>query len=268
MRLLTHSCFLLLVLGRLLLLALPVLLGICLPSRWSPPFPLHALALILLSRQGAALAHLDSLPLMIWCFEQTALFLFLSARVAPAFLPTALSVALRPLFPFRQAQFVPVFWLKPAPFCTLFAGLRNNIKSAIFLLFFFCLTLVLSSPPCPLLHRSCYLKLCGRSGRNCPFSPPVLSGYNGSPDTHFSRGTTRLMSLPDGERCLRPPQSLVVSLLLSLVSTLVLSRTGGVLSLQSILTHRFPQFPLRNLCSLVMLAVSPLVFAAMDTAFF
>ena len=76
------------------------------------------------------------------------------------------------------------------------------------------------------------------------------------------------MSLPDGERCLRPPQSLVVSLLLSLVSTLVLSRTGGVLSLQSILTHRFPQFPLRNLCSLVMLAVSSLVFPAMDTAFF
>ena len=63
------------------------------------------------------------------------------------------------------------------------------------------------------------------------------------------------MSLPDGERCLRPPQPLVVSLLLSLVSTLVLSRTGGILSLQSILTHRFPQFPLRNLCSLVMLAV-------------
>ena len=134
--------------------------------------------------------------------------------------------------------------------------------------FFSCLTLVLSSPPCPLLHFSCYLKLCGRSGRNCLLSPPVLSGYNGSPDTRFSRGMTQLMSLPDGERCLRPPQSLVVSLLLSLVSTLVLSRTGGVLSPQNILTHRFPQFPLRNLCSLVMLAVSSLVFAAMDTAFF
>ena len=117
-------------------------------------------------------------------------------------------------------------------------------------------------------ESGCYLKLCGRSGRNCPSSAPVLSGYNGSPDTRFSRGTTQLMSLPDGERCLRPPQSLVVSFLLSLVSTLVLSRTGGVLSLQSILTHRFPQFPLRNLCSLVMLAVSSLVFAAMDTAFF
>ena len=29
-----------------LLACIPVLLGICLPSRWSPPFPLHALALI------------------------------------------------------------------------------------------------------------------------------------------------------------------------------------------------------------------------------
>ena len=106
-------------------------------------------------------------PLMIWYSGQTALFLFLLARAAPAFLPTALSVALRPLFPFRQAQFVPVSPLKPAPFCTLFAGLGNTIKCAIFLLFFSCLTLVLSSPPCPLLHLSCYLKLCGRSGRNC-----------------------------------------------------------------------------------------------------
>ena len=112
-------------------------------------------------------------PLMIWYSGQTALFLFLLARAAPAFLPTALSVALRPLFPFRQAQFVPVFPLKPAPFCTLFAGLGNTIKSAIFLLFFSCLTLVLSSPPCSLLHLSCYLKLCGRSGRNCLLSPTM-----------------------------------------------------------------------------------------------
>ena len=39
------------------------------------------------------------------------------------------------------------------------------------------------------------------------------------------------------------------------------------LSLQSSLTHRFPRFPLRNLCSLVMIAVSSLVFAATDTAY-
>ena len=79
MRPLTRLCFLLhvLVLGRLLLLALPFFLGICLRSPWSPPFPLHALALIPFSLS----------PLMIWCFGQTALFLFLFARAAPAFLP-------------------------------------------------------------------------------------------------------------------------------------------------------------------------------------
>ena len=113
-------------------------------------------------------------------------------------------MALRSLFPFQQAQYaqVSLFFL-------------SDSRS--------------SSPHCPLLHLSFYLKLFGTSGRNCLLSPPVLSGYNGSPDTRFSRGTTRLMSCPDGERYLRPPQFLVVSLL-SLVSTLVFSRTGGVLS--------------------------------------
>ena len=204
---------------------------------------------------------------MIWYFGQTALFLFLLARAAAAFLPTALSVAVRPLFPFQQAQYVQVSPLKPAPLCKLFAGLGSTNNSSIFLLFSSCLTVVPSSPPCPLLHLSSHLKLCGRSGRNCLLSPPVLSGYNGSSDTRFSRGTTRLTSLPNGEHYLRPPQSLVVSLLLSLVSTLVFSRTGGALSLRSILTHRFPRFPLRNLFSLVMLAVFSLVYAATDTAF-
>ena len=135
MRPLTRSCFLLLVLGRLLLLALPVLLGICSCSRWSPPFPLHALALILLSLAKVRLSPTLTLsPLMIWYFGQTALFVFILARAAPAFLPAALSVALRPLFPFRQAQYVQVSPLKPAPFCTLFVGLGNTIKSAISLL--------------------------------------------------------------------------------------------------------------------------------------
>ena len=141
---------------------------------------------------------------MIWYSGQTTLFLFLLAKAAPAFLPTALSVALRPLFPFRQAQYVPVFPLKPAPFCTLFAGLGSTNKSAISLLFSYYLTLVLSSSPCPLLHLFFYLKLCCRSGRNCLLCPPVLSDHNGPLDTCFSRGTTRLTSRPDGERYLRP----------------------------------------------------------------
>ena len=154
------------------------------------------------SRQGAALVHLDSIVPMIWNSRQTALFLL--ARAATAFLPTALSVALRPLFPFRQAQYAHVLTVRPAPFCTLSAGLGSTNKSAISLLVSYYLTLVLSSPPCPLLHLSFYLKLCGRSGRNCLLSPSVLSGFNGSLDTRFSRGTTRPMSWPDGERYLHP----------------------------------------------------------------
>ena len=213
------------------MLALPVLLGIFLCSPWSPPFPLHALALIILSLAKVRLSlTLTLCPLMIWCSGQTALFLFLLARAAPVFLPTALSVVPRPLFPFWQAQYVQVFLLKPAPFCTLFAGLGSTNKSAISLLFSYYLILVLSLPPCPPLHLSSYLKLCGRSGRNCLLSLSVLSDYNGSPDTRLSRETTRPMSWPDKKRYLHPPQSLVVSFLLPVVSTLVLSWTGGVLS--------------------------------------
>ena len=69
MRPLTRSCFLLLVLGRLFLLALLFLLGICLPSRWSPPFPLHALALIPLSLGKVRLSPILTLPthdLVLW----------------------------------------------------------------------------------------------------------------------------------------------------------------------------------------------------------
>ena len=87
MRPLTRSCFLLLLLGRLLLLALPVLLRIFLRSRWRPSFPLHALALIPLFlakvRFSPTLTHS---PLMIWCLGLTALFLFplAESRILPA----------------------------------------------------------------------------------------------------------------------------------------------------------------------------------------
>ena len=54
-----------------------------------------------LSRQGLTLS-----PLMIWYSGLTALFLLLLAKAAPAYWPTALSVTLRPHFPFRQAQYV------------------------------------------------------------------------------------------------------------------------------------------------------------------
>ena len=44
-------------------------------------------------------------------------------------------------------------------------------------------------------------------------------------------------------------------------------RTGSVLSHRNCLTHRFPRFLLKNLCSLVTLAVFSLVYTATDTAF-
>ena len=188
--------------------------------------------------------------------------------MAPANLPTALFVALRLLFPFQQAQNAQVFLLKPAPFCKLSAGHDSTNKSATSLSFSFYLTLILSSPLCPFLHFSIYLNLFGISDRNCLLlSPPVLSGHNGSTDTRFSRETMRLISWPDGERYSYPPQSLVVSLLLSLVSTVLFSRTGGVLFQQNSLTHKFPRFPPTNLCSLVTFVVLSFVFAATDTAF-
>ena len=140
---------------------------------------------------------------MIWYSKQTALFLFLLAKAAATFLPTALSMAPRPLFPFQQAQFVQVFPLKPAPFYTLFAGLGSTNKSAIFFLFSSSSTLVLSSPPCLLLQFFWQE----------PSFLSVLSNYNGSPDLHFFLETARLMSWPDGEGCLCRLQSLVVSLI-------------------------------------------------------
>ena len=153
---------------------------------------------------------------------------------------------------FQHAHYAQVLSLKPAPFCKLFAGLGCTNKSAT------CLGLSL----CPLLHPFFYLNL---SGRNCFLFLPVLSGYNGCPDTRFSRGTTRLMMWPDGKCSWCPLPFLVVILLSFLVSTLF-SGSGSVLSHQNFLTRRFPRFPPRNLCSLDTLAVFSLVFVATDTA--
>ena len=71
---------------------------------------------------------------MIWYSGMAVLFLFLLARAAPGYLPAALLVALRPLFPFQQAQYAQVFLLKPAPLCTLFAVFGSTKKSPTSLL--------------------------------------------------------------------------------------------------------------------------------------
>ena len=66
-------------------------------------------------------------------------------------------MALWPLFPFRQAQYVQIFPLKPAPFCTLFAGLGSTTKSSISLLLLSdsrSVLATLSSPPSFLLSQT------------------------------------------------------------------------------------------------------------------
>ena len=195
------------------------------------------------------------------------LYFFFLSKAALAFLPTVLFLALRPPSPFGQVQYVEVFLLKSAPFCKLFAGLCSTNKPAILLIFSSFLTLALSSPPCLLLRLFFLPQTPGRSGKSCLFSPLVLSGNDGFPNIRFSRRTTRLIRWPDGERYSCPPQSLIASLLLSLVSTIFFSRTGGVLFHLNSLTHRFPRFPQRNLRSLAMLAVFFFVIAATDTAY-
>ena len=91
--------------------------------------------------------------LTIWFPRQTALYLSLLARAALAYLPTALSMALRTLFPFQETQNAQIFPLKPTPSCKLFASLGSINKFATFLLFSY-LTFALFSPPPFLLPQS------------------------------------------------------------------------------------------------------------------
>ena len=136
----------------------------------------------LLSRQGAALAHLDSIPpydLIIW---------------TDGFVPFPIP------FPFRQAQYVQVFLLKPAPLCKLSASLGSTNKSTIPLPFSYSpIFATLFSPPSFLLPESLR--------QICLLFLPVLSGYN-------------------GERCSCLCNHLYPSLFSPLVTTLFFSRTG------------------------------------------
>ena len=176
-------------------------------------------------------------------------------------------MALGPLFPFQQIQFVQVSLLKPAPFCMLFAGLGSTIKPTISLFFSYYLILVLFSPPCPppsfLLPQTFW-----QIWQELSSLPSCSIRLQWVPGHLYLTGNDALNELARRGALLAPstiPCSL--SLFLSLVFTLVFSRTGGVRSHLNSSTHRFPRSPSRNLCSLVTLAVFSLVHAATDTAF-
>ena len=195
-----------------------------------------------LSHKGAVLAHLDSIPpqdLVIW-IDDFVLFPF--GKGGSGILANCLLCGTEAIFLFSASL---DYSSLPVPFCNLSAGLGSTNKTAISLL---------SDSHSVLFCLSIYHNLFGKLGRNCLLSPPLLAGYNGSTETRFYWGLMQLMSWPDGECYSSPLQSYVVSLLLLLESTILSSQTGGVLSHQNSLIHRFPRFPPKNLCSLCSLS--------------
>ena len=143
------------------MLALPHLLGACLPSLWSSP------SLSPCSRSDPpSLAKMRlSLTLTlshhtIWYFGQTALFLFLLAKAALVYLPTALSVALGPLFPFQQAQYVQAFYAEACAILHARCWSRQHQQVYHFTSHLFSyVTIALSSSPSFLLPQSLWQEL-------------------------------------------------------------------------------------------------------------
>ena len=145
------------------------------------------------------------------------MFPFLLKNAALVSLPTDHFVALRPLFIFGRSCLFKFFTLKPAQFCKLSAGLRRTNKSDTSLL----------------LHCPCHTALSYIFSTN---SPAHLAGTFFSLSFH-SQSTMgfRTLRLPGNDVANKLARwgklflhSLVVSLLLSLVSTLLYFRTGGV----------------------------------------
>ena len=147
-----------------------------------------------------SLTQLDSPHHMIWWSGQTALFLFLEKSVL-ASLPTALSVALRPLLFSRPSMF-KFFLLKPAPFCKLFSGLGSTNKFATFLLLSGFRSVFFSVFPFTLvsLAETVFFLLLFYQAAMGPWE------------------MMQLMSRPDGEHYLCPLQSLYFLLLLRITT--------------------------------------------------
>ena len=139
--------------------------------------------------------------------------------------------------------------LKPAPFHKLFAGLGSTNKSATSILFYYFVTPATLSF---LLRQSLWQEPASLS--SCSIRLQWVPEHSFLPGNDAADEPTR-------REALLMPSAIPCSL------SLIFFRTGGVLSHLNSSTHRFLLFPLRNLCTLVTLAVCSLVFAATNIAY-
>ena len=170
------------------LLALPFLLGICLCSRCSLLFPLHAPALILLSFPKVRLSPTLTLPpplssgTLDWRLRS---FSFWQGRLRHT-CQLLFLWHLGDSFFFSRPSMLKFFrWSLRHSARSLLSRQHQQVRHFFSLLLLSYSRFVLATLSSP----SSFLLLCGRSGKNC-FLSPVLSGFNGSPDTRFSRGKT------------------------------------------------------------------------------
>ena len=104
------------------MLALRFLLGICLCSPWSPPLPVHALDLILLSLATVRFSPtLTFSPLIIWYSGQTALFLSLFP-CGSGILAICSLCGTEATLSFSAGSVCSSFSAEAYPFCTLFVS--------------------------------------------------------------------------------------------------------------------------------------------------